>query len=295
MDVSTPTTTTSLRRSLEAETPPILVELRPPRADLDAADSMDAWIDLHHALGRLAGTERHVLVTDSAVGQREEENLTHLLANLPSEVTRDRVVPILTCKHTLDYCTLYAERALAAGLQSLTVVGGDHGVGAPRCVPHAWELRRILQDHVPALELGGWANPHRDAQEQATFLTEDFHADFFLTQIVSHHRGATGIERLVGTLDRRGFELPGIAGVFLYRSPNRTTLDRLATYFPVPVDEVVADFESGLSAEEICARSIRAALDAGARGVYVSNLGLRGAGRRLTRILDALDALDART
>ena len=71
----------------------------------------------------------------------------------------------------------------------------------------------------------------------------------------------------------------------------RTTLERLNRYFPVPMDELEREFAGGLAAEEIAARSIRAALDAGAAGVYLSNLGLRSAGRRLRRILRHLDEL----
>ena len=278
----------SLRRALDAPEPPIMVELRPPRADLGPQESIDAWIDLHHTLDRLTAGGRHVFVTDSAVGQEEEENLTHLMANLPEGVPRDLVVPILTAKHTLEYCTLYAQRARAAGLQALTVVGGDKGVGTPRCVPHAYMLRMHLRERITDLEYGGWANPHRPAQEQADFLTDaEFGGDFYLTQIVSHH-DAEGLAALVTELKRRGSPLKGVAGVFLYRSPNRATLERLGRYFPVPVDRIVEDFESGLSAEEICARSIRAVLDAGASGVYLSNLGLLGAKRRLDRILRLL-------
>ena len=41
---------------------------------------------------------------------------------------------------------------------------------------------------MPWLRLGGWANPHRHPEEQAEFLSwPDAHADFFLTQVVSHH------------------------------------------------------------------------------------------------------------
>lgn len=281
-------TRSSLRRALDGPEPPIMVELRPPRADLPSAQSMDVWIDLHHALGRLIGDGRHVFVTDSAVGQAEEENLAHLMANLPEDLPRDLLVPILTCKHTLDYCTLYAQRAHAAGLQALTVVGGDKGVGHPRCVPHAYLLRQHLRESAPALDLGGWANPHRPTDEQAGFLTAPgITADFYLTQIISHH-DAEGMAALVQELEVRGADLAGVAGVFLYRSPTRATLERLGRYFPVPVEAITRDFESGLSAEEICALSIRAALDAGAKGVYVSNLGLSGAKRRLARVLSYL-------
>ena len=40
------------------------------------------------------------------------------------------------------------------------------------------------------------------------------------------------------------------------------------------------------SAEEICARTIRVLRSVGAQKIYISNLGNRGAGRRLKRIMD---------
>lgn len=279
----------ALVRAMEGSAPVIAVELRPPPADLDPGESMEAWIDLHHVLRRFTGEGRFVFVTDNAVGKAEEENLSHLLANLPEEADRDRVVPILTSKHTLEYCLLYAQRAAAAGMDALTVVGGDKEVGPPRCVPHAYQLRGKIAGRVPSLSLGGWANPHRPAEEQAGFLTApDFHGAFYLTQVISHHT-AGGIEALNRELEARGAgSLRGLAGIFLYRSANPRTLERLGEYFPVPARELTAEFDAGADAEEICARSVRAALDAGAAGVYLSNLGFREAGRRLRRVLERL-------
>lgn len=266
--------------------PVIAVEIRPPAADVDPKASMEAWIDLHHVLRRFTGDGRFVFVTDNAVGKAEEENLAHLMANLPEEAPRDRIVPILTSKHELDYCLLYAQRAQAAGIEALTVVGGDRDVGSPRCLPHAYLLRARIRERTPTLTLGGWANPHRPAEEQAGFLAPgDFHASFYLTQVVSHH-SAAGLEALVGEVRRRDLGLEGLAGVFLYRSANPDTLARLGSYFPVPAEELTAEFARGDTPEEICARSVRAALDAGAAGVYLSNLGFRGAGRRLKAVLD---------
>ena len=63
----------------------VAVELRPPRSGLDATRSMDVWIDMHHALRRLAGQGTFILLTDDAVGDREEESLAHLAANLGAE------------------------------------------------------------------------------------------------------------------------------------------------------------------------------------------------------------------
>ena len=52
----------------------------------------------------------------------------------------------------------------------------------------------------------------------------DFHAEFYLTQVVSHHH-ADQVARFVAAAERRGLQLPGIFGVFYYRSANPRTLD----------------------------------------------------------------------
>jgi hypothetical protein len=255
-------------------------------AGLTAADSMDAWIDVHHAVRRLAGEGRFVFVTDNAVGTEEEENLAHLVANLGDGPGTERLVPFLTLKHTLEYCLVYAERAAAAGFEALTVLGGDQRLGAPRCLPHAHLLRARIRERVPRLALGGWANPHRHPDEQAGFLGEPgAHVDFFLTQVVSHH-SAAHVEALVRALQRKGVEAPGVFGVFYYRSANPDTLRRLSEFFPVPAQGLTREFDAGVGADEICARSIRALRDAGATRVYVSNLGVRRPDARLKRILD---------
>lgn len=268
-----------------ADPDPLLsVELRPPRATLDPAGSMDAWIDLNRSVRRLVASGAYVFWTDDAVGSREEENLQHLEANLTGEVDFARLVPFLTCKHSLEYCHLYAARALARGIEALTVVGGDPDVGPPRCVAHGYELRAILRERVPALTLGGWANPHRDAAEQVGFLTaENAHADYFLTQVVSHH-SAGEVEAFVREAEARDLAIPGVFGVFYYRSANPETLERLGEFFPIPAEEITREFEAGASPDEVCARSVRTLRDAGARHVYVSNLGTRRAAERLERV-----------
>jgi 5,10-methylenetetrahydrofolate reductase len=270
----------------ESDDAPIVhVELRPPRAGLDASSGMDAWIDLNHAVRRFTSGRRRVFLTDDAVGQAEEESLGHLAANLDGHTERHRLVPFLTCKHPLEYCLLYAERAASMGLAELTVVGGDTQVGPPRCVDHAFQLRQLIRRRVPSLSLGGWANPFRRIEEQAGFLAEpSFCADYVLTQIVSQH-SAKRLEGMLKEARTRGVDLPVLAGIFHYRSANSGTLERLGTFFPVPAVELTAEFAGGDAAEDITARSLRAAIDAGADGAYISNLGLRGAHRRLDRIL----------
>jgi len=226
--------------------PPVVsVELRPPRAELDAAAGRDAWIDTHHAVRGLVRTGTFVFLTDSAVGTREEHTIRHLVSNLGQDVSRSHVVPFLTSKHSLEFCLGYAERAVQEGFPSLVVLGGDRSVGTPRCVEHAWQLRRAIHDHVPDLTLGGWANPHADAAAQVEYLGDaQFCADFFLTQIVSHH-DITHVDRFLETFDRRGLALPGVFGVFFYRSANPRTLEALRHFLPVPMDGLAREFAAG--------------------------------------------------
>lgn len=266
--------------------PLVTVELRPPRTDLSDADGMSAWIDLHHTLGRLTRQELFVFLTDNAVGAAEEENLAHVGGNVSDSFALSRIVPILTCKHTLKYCETFAVRAASDGFESLTVLGGDVSVPPPRCVPHGRDLREILAGRVPSLTLGGWVNPHRSAQEQVAFISApNATAEYALSQIVSHH-STESVERFLEESDRVGSTKPVVFGVFYYRSPNPRTLETLRGFFPVPAEEIAAEFEAGATPEEICARSIRALRAVGAEKIYVSNLGERTAGRTLGRILD---------
>src|SRR5436190_15958053 len=129
-------------------------ELRPPRAELAAAEGMNAWIDTYHAVTRLTRQGTFVFLTDSAVGAEEEDNLRHLVTNLGNDVPRERIVPFVTSKHTLDYCLSYAERARQHGFPALVVLGGDKAVGRPRSVEHAWQLRELLRKRDHTLTLG---------------------------------------------------------------------------------------------------------------------------------------------
>jgi hypothetical protein len=278
----------SLLDRLGAPGPLLSVEVRPPPAGLASPDAMDLWIDMAHAVRQLARWDTVLFLTDNAVGAAEEENLRHLAANLAGEVGPARVVPFLTCKHPLDYCLLYGARAAALGYQALTVLGGDQRVGRPRCVAHAYELRKLLRARNPGLRLGGWANPHRNPVGQVNFLLDaEFTSDFYLTQIVSHH-DLRAVEAFVREAARRGVTQPGVFGVFHYRSANPKTLARLADFLPVPAEGITREFEGGASADEICARTIRALRDVGVEKVYLSNLGVRGAAERYHRLLEAV-------
>ena len=270
---------------LKSGQPVIAAELRPPRAELEAAASMDAWIDTYHAVRGLTRAGTFVFLTDSAVGMKEEDNLRHLIINLGTDVPRSHVVPFLTCKHTAEYCLAYADRARHNGFESLVVLGGDKHVGPPRCVEHAWQLREMIRAREEALTLGGWANPHSDAATQVQHLLEDrVTAEFYLTQIVSHH-SRPAVERFLAEAERRQLALPGIFGVFYYRSANPKTLETLRAFLPVPVDELRAEFAAGGTPDSVCARSIRELTASGVRHFYVSNLPVGRAASTLARVL----------
>jgi 5,10-methylenetetrahydrofolate reductase len=261
-------------------------ELRPPRAELAAREGMDAWIDTYHAVKRLTQQGTYVFLTDSAVGTEEEDNLRHLVTNLGRDVPRAQIVPFLTAKHSLDYCLSYAERAQQSGFPALVVLGGDKSVGAPRSVEHAWQLRKQLRDRNQTIALGGWANPHANAERQVDYLLDpDFNAEFFLTQIVSHHQ-MDSVGRFIDVAARRNVTAPGLFGVFFYRSAKPRTLEALKGFLPVPIDGLTREFGEGASAEEICARTLRALKAAGARHFYISNLPIGSAQAVLGRILE---------
>lgn len=231
-----------------------------------------------------------MFLTDSAVGAEEEDNLRHLVTNLGNDVPRERVVPFLTSKHSLEYCLSYAERAHQSGCPALVVLGGDRTVGTPRCVEHAWQLRQILREHDQTITLGGWANPYADPEGQVDYLAAPhFHAEFFLTQIVSHHRLGP-VERFIDTAEHRGLRQPGVFGVFFYRSANPGTLDALRSFLPVPIDELTAEFAGGATAEDVCARTIRSLMEVGARHFYVSNLPIGRAQSVLGSVLEKVES-----
>jgi len=276
----------SLAAALNSGGTVIAAELRPPRAELGSREGMDAWIDMYHSVRSLARRDVRVFLTDSAVGTQEENNLRHLVTNLGRDVARDHVIPFLTSKHSIEFCLSYAEQAWQHGFPSLVVLGGDRNVGRPRCVEHAWQLRERIRAREPRLTLGGWANPYGDAAEQVSFIRDGhFNAEFYLTQIVSH-LNIEPVERFIREAQQGAVEKPGIFGIFFYRSASPRTLAALRHFLPVPVEGLTREFDAGATPVDICARTLRAAIDAGARHFYISNLPLHGAAATLSEILD---------
>jgi 5,10-methylenetetrahydrofolate reductase len=276
----------SLADALRGPASVFVAELRPPKAELSPAEGMDAWIDMYHAVRSLTRQDLGVFLTDSAVGMQEENNLRHFVNNLGQDVARERVVPFLTTKHSLEFCLTYAEQAWQHGFSSLVVLGGDRTVGRARCVDHAWQLRQEIRARQPRLALGGWVNPNQDAAQQMEYLSDpSFNGEFFLTQIVSH-LNAKPVEAFLQESRSRGLEIPGIFGVFFYRSANLRTLEALAQFMPVPVAELSTEFASGASPVDVCARTLKSMMDLGVRHFYISNLPLARAASTMAAILE---------
>jgi hypothetical protein len=113
----------------------------------------------------------------------------------------------------------------------------------------------------------------------------DFNAEFYLTQVVSHF-DVDNVAKFVGAGERRGLKIPGIFGVFFYRSAKPQTLETLKSFLPVPVEGLTREFGAGGTPEEICARTIRGLIDVGAQHFYISNLPIARAQSVLARIMD---------
>jgi 5,10-methylenetetrahydrofolate reductase len=266
------------------------VEMCPPRMDLPLEQSVDAWIDSNHLMRKIASLGRFVFMTDGAIGRREEPNLRHVTINLGKETDRSRIIPILTTKHSLEYCLEFAQRAYSLGFSSLVVLGGDKSDNEPRCVEHAYELRGLIRKAVPDLTLGGWTSPHGGGRQVEYMLDGEYSADFYLAQIVSHYQSRS-VEQFSNEAARRGLKIPGIFGVFYYRSASPKTLGMLSQFFPVPVEELKRDFAAGKSPDEICALSIHALLQRGVKNFYISNLPMPTAVETFTNIENRVEEM----
>ena len=214
-------------------------------------------MDRHLPCGAPADARGHVRIPDRQRGRRaEEDNLRHLVTNLGRDVPRERIVPFLTSKHTLEYCLSYADRAHQSGFPALVVLGGDKSVGTPRSVEHAWQLRQMLRAARPCDSAGRMGQPARAIPNVRSIISphRDSHAEFYLTQVVSHHRSKQ-VSRFVETAERRGVDAArNVRRVLL---PQRESADAqgLSGFLPVPVEGLTREFAAGATPEDVCART----------------------------------------
>src|SRR2546422_6561809 len=230
-----------LKALLGSKTFLLNIEMCPPRMDLPLEQSMEAWIDSNQLMRKITSLGRFVFMTDGAIGRREEPNVRHVTINLGAEADRARIIPILTTKHSLEYCLEFAKRSYTLGFTSLVVLGGDKSDDTPRCVEHAYELRQLIRQSIPGITLGGWASPHGGRRQVEFILDPEYSADFYMAQIVSHYQ-LSALDDFLNEVARLSVTIPGIFGVFYYRSASPKTLDLLSRFFPVPVAELKSDF-----------------------------------------------------
>jgi hypothetical protein len=76
-----------------------------------------------------------------------------------------------------------------------------------------------------------------------------------------------------------------VFGVFFYRSASIDTFKFLAQFLPIPATHLAAEFEAGLTAIQICARSIAMLRQLGLNNIYISNLPIGTAAPTLKAIL----------
>ena len=113
------------------------------------------------------------MVTDSAVGAQEENNLRHLVANLGDAVAALARRSVPDDEAFAGVLPRLRRSGRAARFPSLVVLGGDKHVGRPRCVEHAWQLREQIR--AAASRVSSWAGgpiPRRDPRAQIDFLLD---------------------------------------------------------------------------------------------------------------------------
>ena len=165
------------------------------------------------------------------------------------------------------------------------MLGGDTSVG-PATLRRAWvALRQAIRRRQPELELGGWVNPHKNPRLQVEYLLESTAtADFFLTQVVSHH-DLGALESFLYEARRQDLTVPGTVRDLLL--PERQPSD---PRYPgsVPAGSppgLTEDFAGGATAPEVCGLTVRALWNLGIHNIYISNLPVYGAPAVLKEVL----------
>ena len=194
---------------------------------------------MYHAVrgARRARTSR-VFLTDSAVGTQEENNLRHLVTNLGRDVPRERVVPFLTSKHSLEFCLSYAEQAWQHGFPALVVLGGDKTVGRPRCVEHAWELRRAIRDARAAAGARRLGEPVRRRRAAGRLpRRRPLHGGVLpdADRQPSRRRAGRALHR-GNAPPRRSTTCRACSASSTTAAPTRRRCELLSQFLPVPVD-----------------------------------------------------------
>ena len=186
----------SLLDSLRGPDAVIAAELRPPRAELTRSRG-HGRLDRHVPRRSAADAERHVRVPHRQRRRAPPRKTTSGISSRTSAPTCRASASSRSsrAKHPLDYCLSYAERAWQHGLPGARGARRRQDRRRPAlgraCVAAAPDA---FARTIAALALGGWANPHADAERAGRLSRCDRHftAEFYLTQVVSHHHAAAG-------------------------------------------------------------------------------------------------------
>ena len=209
------------------------------------------------------------MITDSAVGAQEENNLRHLVANLGAEAAQRprRAVSDL--------------QALARVLPRLRRPGRAPQLlvarrARRRQAPRPAALRRACVAAARSTSARGtlsssWAagpiRRRRRPRRSISCSIADANADFYLTQIVSHHQARARRRRFSTKARRRGLTMPASSACSTIAARSRRRWRRCRQFLPVPVEELDRGVRRGRHAgrrlrphHPHAARSRRAAL-----------------------------------
>ena len=248
-----------LVRALRATVPSVLsVELRPPRAELDAAAGMDAWIDTYHAVSGLVA-RRDVRVPHRQRRRRARRTQPAASRHQPRHgraARSRRAVPDDEALAASSACrTPSARGRKASGRWSCSAA--TRSVGPPRCV----DARVAAARGDPRARAGALArrlgeSARRSGDAGGLSRRRALHRRVLpdAGRLASRRRGRSSA--FCEELDAAAAStLPGIFGVFYYRSANPKTLETLKQFLPVPVEGLTRGVRGGRDAGRRSARA----------------------------------------
>ncbi len=262
------------------------VELRPPRAELDAAAGMDAWIDTYHAVRGLVA-ERDVRVSDRQRrrrARRTQPSAPRHQSRYGRAARSRRAVPH---DEALARVLPRVRRAGLARRLPLARRPGRRSHGRPAPMRRARVAAARSDPRARAGSDAGRLGESACGCGQTSGLPWRPSLQRRVLPHAGHlaPRPRRQVDRFLDEAHRQRLAMPGIFGVFYYRSANPKTLAMLKQFLPVPVDGLRVEFGEGASAEEVCARTIRGLRAQGVRHFYVSNLPIGRARQTLEKIV----------
>ena len=212
-------------------------ELRPPRAEL-ATQRGHGRVDRHVSRGPAADARRARTCSSPTApsARRRKTTCGTWSLNLGNDVPRDRIVPFLTSKHPTRVPPFIRRARAPERVQRARGARRRQERRRRRDASSTrGSSRKLLRDRDRTLALGGWANPHGDPDRQVDFLDgARFPRRVLPDADRQPSRPSSRWRASSRRRARRHLTLPGVFGVFYYRSANPRTLDALRAFLPVP-------------------------------------------------------------